>query len=53
MADKQWPVIKITAEEKRRLRRPWKKTLIIKLLGKSLAYKLSVFETQREMGKKR
>ena len=33
------PQIKISKEEKVRIRRPWKQTLIIKLLGRSIGYK--------------
>lgn len=32
------PCILLTKEEKRRIRRPWGKTLIIKLLGKTISY---------------
>ncbi|KAG5219090.1 receptor protein [Salix suchowensis] len=32
------PVIKLTAEEKKRIRAPWKQTLIIKLMGRRVGY---------------
>ena len=34
------PLIYLTKDAKERIRRPWKRTLIIKLLGKSIGYSL-------------
>ena len=34
--DQDCPIIHVSMEEKRRIRRPWKKTLIIKLLGRNI-----------------
>lgn len=38
--DPECPRIVITKEEKARIRRPWRRTLIIKLLGKTIGYNL-------------
>lgn len=33
-----YPIIRVTKEEKERLRRPWKRTLIVKVLGRKVGY---------------
>ena len=38
--DHDCPSIKLSKEEKARIRKPWKNTLIIKLLGKSVGFNL-------------
>ncbi|GAV68679.1 DUF4283 domain-containing protein [Cephalotus follicularis] len=38
--DPAHPKLKLSSEEKRRLLAPWRKTLIVKLLGKSIRIKL-------------
>ncbi|XP_031096887.1 uncharacterized protein LOC116001136 [Ipomoea triloba] len=37
-SDPNCPIIHITKEEKERLRRPWRRTLIIKVLGQKVSY---------------
>ena len=37
--DLHCPKIKLSKEEKIRIRKPWKRTFIIKLLGRSIGYK--------------
>ena len=32
------PVIKLSIKEKKRIRKPWQQTLIIKLMGRSVGY---------------
>lgn len=34
----KWPHIEVSEEQRKKLRSPWKKTLIVKLLGKSLGF---------------
>ena len=36
--DDDCPVIKLSAEEKRRIRAPWQQTLILKLMGRRVGY---------------
>lgn len=36
--DKECPLIRLTKEEKARLRRPWRQSLIIKVMGKKVGY---------------
>ena len=36
--DQDCPIIHVSKEEKRRVRKPWKKTLIIKLLGCNICF---------------
>nr|GMD45567.1 uncharacterized protein LOC109173568 [Ipomoea batatas] len=36
--DPKCPIISVTKEEKERLRRPWRRSLIIKLLGRKVSY---------------
>nr|GLL37616.1 uncharacterized protein LOC109187360 [Ipomoea trifida] len=36
--DSKCPIISVTKEEKERLRRPWRRSLIIKLLGRKVSY---------------
>ena len=38
--DLECPAIRLTKEEKARIRRPWKHTLIIKLLGRRIGFTL-------------
>ncbi|XVE49009.1 hypothetical protein DITRI_Ditri01bG0047500 [Diplodiscus trichospermus] len=36
--DKECPIIMVSKKEKARLRRPWRQTLIVKVLGRSIGY---------------
>ena len=44
--DPDCPIVKLSKEEKARFRRPWKQTLIIKLLGRSIGYHLLLRKIQ-------
>ncbi|XP_031108885.1 uncharacterized protein LOC116013635 [Ipomoea triloba] len=46
-ADPNCPIIRVTKEEKERLRRPWRRTLIIKLLGRKVSYSFLINRLQR------
>ncbi|XP_019178353.1 PREDICTED: uncharacterized protein LOC109173568 [Ipomoea nil] len=47
LAKSEYPVILVTKEEKERLRRPWRKSLIIKLLGRTVGYSFLLQKLQR------
>lgn len=40
VGEEESPAIKLIKEEKARIRRPWSKTLIFKLLGRTIGYNL-------------
>ncbi|XP_031119048.1 uncharacterized protein LOC116022464 [Ipomoea triloba] len=46
-ADPNCPIIRVSKEEKERLRRPWRRTLIIKLLGRKVGYSFLMNRLQR------
>ncbi|XP_019171049.1 PREDICTED: uncharacterized protein LOC109166607 [Ipomoea nil] len=43
----EYPVILVSKEEKERLRRPWRRSLIIKLLGRTVGYNFLLQRLQR------
>ena len=47
--DRDCPTIRLSKEEKVRIRLPWKKTLIIKLLGRSIGYNLLLWKINELM----
>ena len=47
--DQDCPTIRLSKEEKVRIRLPWKKTLIIKLLGRSIGYNLLLWKINELM----
>ena len=51
--DRDCPTIRLSKEEKVRIRLPWKKTLIIKLLGRSIGYNLLLWKINELMETKR
>ncbi|XP_031097172.1 uncharacterized protein LOC116001433 [Ipomoea triloba] len=46
-SDPNCPVITVTKEEKERLRRPWRRTLIIKVLGRKIGYSFLLQRLQK------
>ncbi|XP_019173794.1 PREDICTED: uncharacterized protein LOC109169367 [Ipomoea nil] len=42
-----YPVIKVTKEEKKRLRRPWRRSLILRVLGRTVGYSFLLQRLQR------